>query len=240
MLSRSLLPLLRATRVALPAFAFAVALVTGTTSAQAQVETARDYDAPAPPERASAPPAAAEEPAPTLAARPGAALPTEGYWYGWQTASSDAASVAVVMIGTATHASVITALGVGGTLFGAPGVHLANGRGLIGLADVGLRVALPLLGGFVGYAAAGTCHEDPHSTSLLGNCFLHGFNEAAIGGLVGLGSAMVLDASALAYGTREIEPPSAPRERGAPHITSIAPAYDPVTRTAAVGMGGRF
>ena len=241
MLSRSLLPSRRVS-LAVVRVAFGFALLTSATSARAQVETPRDYDVPGPPERAAlAPaPAEAEEPVPTVTAAPGSTLPTEGYWYGWQTASSDAASVAVVLIGSATHASVVTALGVGGTLFGAPGVHLANGRGLIGLADLGLRVALPLFGGFVGYAAAGTCHEDPHSTSLLGNCFLHGFNEAAIGGLVGLGSAMLIDASTLAYGTRDIEPPAAPRERGIPRITSIAPAYDPLTRTAAVGMGGRF
>jgi hypothetical protein len=237
MLSRTSLSSLRVSLTAL-----AIALVASATSAQAQVETTRAYDAPVLPERSAASPAEADEPMPTAtgAARSGSKLPTEGYWYGWQTASSDAASVAVVLIGSATRASVVTALGVGGTFFGAPGVHLANGRGAIGLASLGLRLALPLLGGFVGYAAAGTCHDDPHATSLFGNCFLHGYSEAAIGGLVGLGSAMVIDASALAYGTREVEPPSPPRERGAPHITSIAPAYDPVTRTAAVGMGGSF
>ena len=225
MLSRSLLPVLRAS---LGALCF---LALSARSANAQVETPRDYDAPTPAEPTPAPAPAAPGPH---------AETTESYWYGWQTASSDAASVAVVMVGSATHASVVTALGVGGMFFGAPGVHLANGRGVIGLASLGLRVSLPLLGGFVGYAAAGTCHDNPKSTSLLGNCFLHGFNEAAIGSLVGLGSAMVIDASALAFGKREIEPPAAPRESGIPRITSVAPAYDPFTRTASVGMGGRF
>jgi hypothetical protein len=155
MLSRSSLPL-RGVSLAALGFALCVALVTSTTSAQAQVETTRDYEATAP----LAP----------FAAAPGSTAPT-----------------------------------------------------------------LPT----VGYAAAGTCHEDSHSTGLLGDCFLHGFIEAAIGGLLVLGSAMLIDASALAYGTRET-PPVAPRERSALRITSIAPAYDPVTRTAALGMGGRF
>lgn len=210
------------------------ALVTHASTVNAQVETTRDYDAPA-----SAASSARTPPAtgilPVAHGRP-----TESYWYGWQTATSDAASIAVVFVGSGTRASVVTALGVGGIFFGAPAVHFANGRGAIGAASLALRVALPLFGGFIGYAAAGSCHEDSSSKSFLGNCFLHGYNEAAIGGLVGLGSAMVLDATALSFGTREIEPPPPPREAGIPRITSVAPAYDPLTRTAAIGMGGRF
>jgi hypothetical protein len=54
---------------------------------------------------------------------------------------------------------------------------------------------------------------------------------------VGLGSAMVIDASAFAYGKREI---AEPRESGLPRVTSVAPSYDPLTRSASLGMGGRF
>ena len=186
MLSRSLL------RGGLAACGFA--LVTSARSANAQVETPRDYDE-APP-----PPSPASEAGPVSPVRaattPTPGVRSESYWYGWQTASSDAASIAVVLVGSATHASVVSAVGVGGMFFGAPAVHFANERGAIGVASFALRVSLPLFGGFVGYAAAGTCHDDPKSTSFLGNCFLHGYNEAAIGGLVGLGSAMVIDASA--------------------------------------------
>lgn len=42
-----------------------------------------------------------------------------------------------------------------------------------------------LAGGGIGYALAGECHEDEDDESLFGGCFLHGFGEAAIGGMIG-------------------------------------------------------
>lgn len=219
-------PLLRVSLVAC-----ALALVMGVRSAHAQVETAPDLEE-----------AAAPRPAPATARTPHAtslalAPPTESYWYGWQTATSDAASIAVILAGSAMHAPLLSYAGAGGVLFGAPAVHIANGRAGVGFGSLGLRVVLPVMGAVIGYSAAGSCQEDPRSTQLLGNCFLHGIGEAALGGLIGVGSAMVIDATALTFGRREI---SEPRESGMPRVTSVAPSYDPLTRTASVGMGGRF
>jgi hypothetical protein len=48
---------------------------------------------------------------------------------------------------------------------------------------------------------------------------------------------MILDASALSWGRREVV---TQRETGTLRVTAVAPSYDPVTRTASLGMGGRF
>jgi hypothetical protein len=196
------------------------------------VEAPRDYDAPAA--------AASDAPSPGSAPSAPTTAPasrSESYWYGWQTASADGASLAVIALGSTTGASVVTWAGIGGVIFGAPAVHVANGRGGIAALSLTLRAVLPLLGAGIGYAAAGSCHDDPNSRALLGNCFLHGAGEAAAGAVIGLGSAMILDASALSYGRHEIVEP---RESGKLALTSVAPSYDPLTRTASLGMGGRF
>ncbi len=165
------------------------------------------------------------------------AVRSESYWYGWQTMSADGASLAVVALGASTGASVVTWAGIGGLVLGAPLVHVANKRGEIGAVSLGLRIALPLLGAGIGYASAGSCYEDPNSHEFLGHCFLHGLNEAAAGLLVGLASASIIDASALSYGRRET---AKPQETAKLRVTAVAPSYDPLTRTASLGMGGSF
>jgi len=218
--------------VAALAFPLASALLASARPACAQVEPTSVVTEP---ETPSEQPSAAKRSEP--AERRERSTPSESYWYGWQTIAADGASLAIFGLGAGTGASVVSWAGAFGVLFGAPAVHVANGRGDIGVLSLAMRVALPLVGAGIGYAAAGTCHDDPNSHELFGNCFLHGFSEAGTGALIGLGSAMILDATALSYGHREI---TTPRESGALRVTAVAPSYDPVTRTTSIGMGGRF
>ncbi len=89
-------------------------------------------------------------------AAPPPALPTR--WYGWQTLASDAGALGLFGVflaadGTnAAHASAGVPLGVAsGALFllGPPVIHLWRGQPRAGFASLGLRVALPLLGGLI-------------------------------------------------------------------------------------------
>jgi hypothetical protein len=200
-------------------------------SANAQVETTPEFT-PAPP----------PAPAPTAAAEPVSVAPvsafasedakTESYWYGWQTLTADGLSIATMMAGGAIKAPGLSYVGAGGLFLGAPIVHFANARVGAGFGSLGLRVGMPTLGAMIGYAAAGPCHDQSGF-----GCIFHGWGEAIVGGLIGMGGAIALDASVLAHGEREVEHP---RETGLPRVTSVAPSFDPLSRTASVGMGGTF
>jgi len=66
-------------------------------------------------------------------------------WYGYETLPIDVAALALVEIG---FAKLNTALFVAGAFLypiGAPIVHLAHGRPLLGLVDLSVRTALDLL-----------------------------------------------------------------------------------------------
>jgi hypothetical protein len=213
--------LVRTTRIAC-----GLAIAMSARPAHAQVETTPDLSS-------ESPPAPEVSPRPVVDAPPPA--PTEHYWYGWQTLTADGASLAVTLGGIGMNASPVAVVGVGGLYLAAPAVHLAHGRVGVAFGSLGLRMGLPVLGGVIGFAAAAPC-SSAESKQFLG-CAFHGWGEAAVGGLLGLGAAVVLDAALLAHGTREI---SEPAESGRPRVTSVAPSFDPVTRTASVGLGGSF
>jgi hypothetical protein len=160
---------------------------------------------------------------------------TESYWYGWQTLTVDAASVAVIGTGIATRSEPVGWLGAGGIYLGAPIVHISHGRVGMAFASLGVRLGLPSAGVAIGYASAGACPE-ANRQQLFG-CVFHGWSEAFAGGLIGLGTAMAIDAALFTHGKRAISPP---RESGVPRLTSVAPSYDPSTRSAAFGVGGTF
>ena len=202
--------------------------VTTSRSASAQVENTPDLsDA----DSAGARVVTASEPARPTAPR----VPKERYWYGYQTLLVDAASITTALLGVRTDAPALGYIGALGLFVGAPIVHFVNERPLAAFGSAGLRVGLSGLGVVIGFAVAGSCHEDASSTAF-GSCFLHGVGEAAIGGLIGLGSAIVLDGALLARGERDV----ARSDTGMPRVTSLAPTFDPHTRTAGAGVGGSF
>ena len=219
------------------ASAVTCALAAGTiaSSAAAQVEPTQDF-APAP---APAPaPIVAE---PTLP-EPTEVAPTrfatsererESYWYGWQTLTADGMSIATMIAGGAARSPTLGYIGLGGYFVAAPIVHGVQGRVGVAFGSFGLRLGAPALGAVIGYAAAGPCHDQGQ---FLG-CLFHGWAEAAVGGLIGAGAAIALDAALLANGTRLAAPT---RETGMPKVTSLAPSFDPRTGAAGMGLGGTF
>jgi hypothetical protein len=238
MLSRSLSP-----RSFLLSSFTACALAACATTAHAQVESTPEFT-PAPP---PAPAAPAPEPAPSAAevppADPGEAArerasgrESNDYWYGWQTLLADGGSLATMIAGGTSQSTAIGLVGLGGYFFGAPIVHGVQGRTGAAFASFGLRLGLPTLGAVVGYAAAGPCSASEHNGFF--GCSFHGVAEAAVGVLIGAGTAVVLDAAWLARGTRRPEP--APRDSAAPRVTAVAPSYDPRTGTTSMGLGGTF
>ncbi len=226
MLSRTIL--FRASAVAC---ALAASTIAG--SAAAQVEPTQDFTpAPAPiaaePTHSEPTEAAPTGPAPATAERE-----RESYWYGWQTLTADGMSIATMIAGGAAGSPTLGYIGLGGYFVAAPVVHGVQGRVGVAFGSFGLRVGAPALGAVIGYAAAGPCRDQGQ---FLG-CLFHGWAEAAVGGLVGAGAAIALDAALLANGTRLAAPP---RETGMPKVTSLAPSFDPRTGAAGMGVGGTF
>lgn len=64
----------------------------------------------------------------------------EREWYGWQIAVADALSVALV----ATGRTVPAVIGLAGYALAGPVIHVVHGDGVEALADLGLRVGLPV------------------------------------------------------------------------------------------------
>ena len=162
---------------------------------------------------------------------------TVSEWYGWQTLTVDGASLATTFSGAVTPALAV--VGLGGLVLGAPIVHLAHERPVAALGSLGLRTLLPLAGMATGYLAAGSCTEQRQPGDILGPCFLHGVGEAAVGGVIALGLGIALDTTLLARETREVEPATTGSATTL-RVQSVAPSFDPATRTASVGVGGTF
>lgn len=120
-------------------------------------------------------------------------------WYGYLTLSSDAAAVGVLAIGQTSRVSSYRENTAWVSLFiyglGAPTIHWAHGNVGTGFASVGLRVGGPIVLGFAGCAVDGSKGEF--------GC-LGGF---ALGLLLGTVSAVIVDATALAYKEVELPPP---------------------------------
>lgn len=103
----------------------------------------------------------------------------EKEWYGWQTLICDGASVVTAPIG----------VGIGGYLLCAPIVHFAHGQPLAGIGSLGLRLGAPL-----GLAIAGGVLERGVSSGGTGR----GYAGAAVGFVLGIATAITLDAALLA------------------------------------------
>lgn len=140
---------------------------------------------------------------------------TKKHWYGWQTLIADGASIVTVPLG---------GVGVAGYFLAAPVVHAAHGRWGIAAADVGVRVALPLTGCYVGAALS----DDRGEFAGLGECIL--------GGALGITGAIALDAALFAREDVEVAPKK--KERG--HLAwtpTLAPRKE---GGVSIGLGGTF
>jgi hypothetical protein len=132
------------------------------------------------------------------------ALSSERRWYGWQGLALDGGAVtlqlfAVTMAMNDSNAAGGVAL-AGAAVYGlgAPVVHLVHDRPWHGLASLGIRGALPVLGGLAGLELA-TC---PPPSGDYGNC---GVGELLLGAAGGALVAMALDATLLGWEPRPVE-----------------------------------
>lgn len=126
---------------------------------------------------------------------------TRERWYGWQSLSADGASLLLLIAAGAASdskgkASDVMAYGaVGGYLLGGPVTHLLHDSPSRGLGSLGLRLGLPIAFGFIG-SSLERCSEDFD---------LCGVPGAVFGGVLGIATAVVLDASVLGYDEVPVE-----------------------------------
>lgn len=159
-------------------------------------------------------------------------------WYGWQTLTSDAASLSVTAIGLAVVVNNLssesggTSIGAGLVVIGAAGyvivpavIHGSHNRPGAALGSLGLRLALPYLGAIIGPAL--TCPSSDHFCSS---------DNGTIGGfLVGVAGASAIDASLLAWAT-----PNATASTSAGQRVGLAPMLSVAGKPAGVRLIGTF
>ena len=182
------------------------------------------------------------------------------HWYGGETLATDGAALLLLIPALASKdggAQSMFAVGSVATFgLGAPVVHVAHGRIGTALGDLAMRVVLPLglgvLGGYLGsagYQPSQTCtaSSDEYCTrqqdygrlgATLSGLFL--------GGLLGAGTATVVDAAVLAWApvhpTPDVRAAPYPPPRPALHVeptVSVAPERAGGTR-ATLGVMGTF
>lgn len=174
-----------------------------------------------PPDTAS-PIAPPPSPAPPLAAAP-APAPARS-WYGWQLVLIDAAALALIPA-TQTPSPVLLWAGTGSV------VHLAHNNIARAGASFGLRIALTAVGAVAGASATRGCKG-----------WFCGVEGVAIGGMVGIGVAEVIDVAALAYAPatgEAVAGPSAAR-RAARSPIAVAPIVRVGPTDVGLGVVGRF
>jgi hypothetical protein len=148
-------------------------------------------------------------------------------WYGYQTLLVDAAAGAMIFKGRGP----IPALGGVAYVLGPIVVHASNRQsGGVVVADVALRLALPVVGALVGapVAADNASCTGNDSPPLCKPAYAIG--GAIIGGISGMVLASAIDATLLARVERERKPPR----------VSITPAVSGGNHSRAVGVVGTF
>lgn len=177
--------------------------------------------APAPPPMAppvALPPAA---PPPVVADEP----ETERRGYGGQTLLVDGVSLGLILLASdESSGGALAAVGGLGYLLGPPFVHAAHGHAGKTFASFGLRVALPLAGGFVGCAAEG---DSSGEYGCLGG--------AAVGLGLGIIGAIILDAAVIANEDVPRETPRRPEAR-----LRLFPRLTLTGQRGELGVLGRF
>lgn len=159
------------------------------------------------------------------------AEPAPSRWYGWQTLTTDGASLLVAIMGGAASSSGIGYVGLGGYLLGAPVVHLAHGNPGRGAASFVLRAGLPVLGFAAGYALF---HHPDRSS---GDWNFSGLGEGALMALGGMGACVALDAALFA---RESSPDEERAPSPPPYRPTMTPQVGYVRGGALAGVGGTF
>jgi hypothetical protein len=156
--------------------------------------------------------------------------PPETRWYGWQTLTTDAVAVSLLLSGVGPDAN-LTALEVGMGTFGLGGpiVHVAHGRPVIAAASFLARVALPTAGYFVGEAVQNCHHETSEEDEM--SCAPIG---SILGGLLGVAIASGIDAAVFA--NEDVKPERPSSSAG----LTVSPAIAVTTRAASVGVSGAF
>jgi len=138
-------------------------------------------------------------------------------WYGWQTLFWDAASLPATV--------VYPPLGIGTYALGGPVVHWAHGHTVKGLGSLGLRVGPPLL---IGYLCTIGCDTSPDSM----DCNL----KFAFGGLVGVVTAITIDAAVLSYEKVPVER----RDALTIGTVKLMPSVSTSRNHMTVSLGGTF
>jgi hypothetical protein len=140
-------------------------------------------------------------------------------WYGWQTLTTDGAAFTLAVAVAAVNEGGKPVVGVTALatyLAGGPIVHAAHGNWGRAFGSLGLRLGAPIAGAFLG-AALEDCR---------GGDFC-GFSGAAVGLVVGMGTAIVLDAAVLAR-EKVIEEPT------------LQPVVTTGKNGTYLGLAGRF
>lgn len=178
--------------------------------------------------------------------------PTESSWYGYQTLSTDAAAIALVAIGATSDSTPVKgATGVMGvaTYAIAPAViHGVHGHAGKAVGDVAIRIFTPLVGIGVGALAGAAMFEpsrDPGLTGVITNTFgkeVAILEGAAIGGFIGIGTAIAIDAAALGWETVPAQKKEAPRPIASakPAGPTFHPSGGPTRDGFVAGVGGTF
>lgn len=168
-------------------------------------------------------------------------------WYGWELLLADGVSfIGMPTLALATSSNGETSasllvLGAGGYFFAPGALHLSHGRAGAAAGSLALRIGLPVVGILGGTVATGGC-----TRSLCGIAL-------AIGAVVGVVSAVGIDAAALAYervddddlddarSDREAPATRSARRHAARKPIALAPTFGPRREGGFdVGVAGAF
>ncbi len=149
-------------------------------------------------------------------APPPASPRTEPVWYGYQTLALDAGTFAMAYLAGEKGSSQLAYLSIGSYVLSGPLVHAAHGRYEIAGVSFLLRAGAPVGGALLGLAVASTSHDD-----------WAGLGGILFGGIIGIGTASLVDACALSLE----EVPAAP---------SFQIGITPTRGGATLGAAGAF
>lgn len=179
--------------------------------------------------------------------------PAPTHWYGYQTLAVDGAALALTIPAMASSSSgqqggfaIASSLTYG---LGGPIVHFSHGAIGKGFANLGLRVGMPLvLGAIGGLLGAAAYHPPPASACNSSSDDFCGLGQAlgpigaiaegsAIGGLIGIGGAIAVDAAVLAREPVTRHDDSEPAEPRDPPTASGA-HFEPTVGLSPERQGG--